>query len=320
MPQTLTSLTSEEIILLAREIIAAENILQNSPTGLRLREHLQARIGEVVEQIREGIIPPDAEAAFHRPRKTSACRQPWQSPLIGALGKVAACCGGAPPIGTLAEQSMRDIMNGEAVRAVRASILEGRPIIPCETCSFAEATSFAEFNWQIREWMGDTTLPPFDSDVQNITWPGLMGAPQYTVAVENSKLNTDGGGAAALIEGQANGFHRVFFDIARAEYSEIRFRVRPAGRRGLRLDLCQRETMVGRAHIVLSHQSRVTTPIGPVDCVVTPAHDRWYDVTATFPGPRLVSEIGFNLLREDGAVKYPGDGHSGLEIAAVSIG
>src|SRR5262249_10979480 len=245
--------------------------------------------------------------------------QPWQAPLVGALGKVYPCCGGAGVIGDLSKQSMRQGMNGERARAIRASILEGRPIINCQSCSFAVGQGFAELPRDVREWMGDSSLPPFDSDVERTVWRGLLGSREHDVVVENAKLNVDDGGAAALIENGGIGYHRVYFDVARAERSEIRFRVRPAGRRRLRLDFCDRATMVGRAHIVLSHQPRVTAPIGGVRCHVIPGDDRWYHVSAALPSAQPVSEVGFLLMREDDAVNYSGDGSSGLELAAISL-
>jgi len=319
-PKTLSDLSSDEVIVLAREIIAAEDALHGSATALRLQEHLQARIAEVLEQIREGLTPADAGAYFHRRLNTSACRQPWNGAMIGALGKVHPCCGAGRPIGHLAKQSMQQVMDGDSIRAIRASILDGRPNIPCETCSFALSMSFPEFTRQIREWMGDEDLPPYDSDVTRTVWRGLMGSARHDVVVENAQMDVDEIGAVALVESPANGYHRVFFDVAPAEYSNISFRVRPAGRRRLRLDFSERQTMVGRAHIVFSHQPRVVASIGALKCVVTPADDRWYDVTAMLPAPQPISALSFFLMREDDAVIYSGDGKSGLEIAAVALG
>ena len=321
-PEMLASLSEDEVLLLAREIAAAENALSGSATALRLQEHLQARIGELIEQVREGTTPADAGSVFHRRLNTSACLQPWNSPMVRAAGTIIPCCGTGTgiPTGTLASQSMDEIMNGDAVRAIRAAILQGRPTVQCETCSFALAMSFPEFTRHIREWMGDENLPPYDAEMIRTTWPGLMGSAGHDVVVENARLNADDAGAVALIESQASGYHRVFFSVATAEYSNISFRARPAGRRRLRLDFSRRETMVGRAHIVFSQQPKVASPIGPLTCVVTPAGDRWYEVKATLSAPRLVSELAFFLMRENDAVNYSGDGKSGLEIAAVSLG
>ncbi len=166
MPETLNSLTDDEAILLAKQIIVAEDTLQGGPTILALQEHLRVRIGAVVEQVRKGIIPVEAAAHFHRRLNSSACRQPWLSPLVGATGKVNPCCGGSwsGPIGNLTTATMREIVEGEAYRAVRASILEGRPIVACDGCSFARGMSFPEFARDIREWLGDTNPSNLESE------------------------------------------------------------------------------------------------------------------------------------------------------------
>jgi MoaA/NifB/PqqE/SkfB family radical SAM enzyme len=321
MPDTLDSLTDDEVILLAKQIIAAEEALRGSAAALRLQEHLEFRIGEVIELIREETVPADAGAYFHRRMNSSACRQPWLAPLVGAIGKVNACCGSGPAgrVGDLTTASMREIVDGEAFRAIRASILDGRPIVPCHTCSFAHRMSFPEFARDIREWLGETTPATYETYAQRTVWPGLLGSSEHPVMVENSLLRIGDRGAAALIENQPNGMHRVLFDIDRAVYSEISFRARPAGRRRLRLDFAEQGTMIGRAHIVLTRRPMVEVTIGAMTCLVTPANDSWYEVKATLPVPEILSHINLSLLREDNAVNYPGDGFSGLDISGFCV-
>jgi hypothetical protein len=53
---------------------------------------------------------------------------------------------------------MPEIVDGEAARALRASILEGRPIVPCRTCSLAHSMSFPEFARDLRAWLGEANL------------------------------------------------------------------------------------------------------------------------------------------------------------------
>jgi len=320
MPETLDCLTEGEVILLARQIIAAEDVLAGSSTALRLRDHLRARIEEVVEQLREGRTPA-AAAYFHRRMESAGCYQPWQSPMVGATGKVVACCGSgsAGPIGSLANQSMSELMDGEAARAVRASVLAGHPTVACETCSFAQDMSYPEFARQIRGWLGDTSGPAQQSDQRREVWPGLLGASDHPVVVENAALRFVGRGRATLSERVHDGYHRVFFDIAPALYSQVTVRLRPAGRRRLRLDCCVPGSVVGRAHIRLSQRPAVTIPMGAMRCVVAPAGEGWYDVSATFPGRQRLSEIGLFLMREDEAVDYRGDGRSGLEISGLRL-
>src|SRR5580704_12480127 len=86
VPDTLDTLNNDDVLTLARQINAAEEEITGSGTALRLQEHLQVRIGEVCEQLREGAIPANPAAHFHRRLITSACAQPWISPFVSADG------------------------------------------------------------------------------------------------------------------------------------------------------------------------------------------------------------------------------------------
>jgi MoaA/NifB/PqqE/SkfB family radical SAM enzyme len=156
MPETLDRLTGSEIILLAEQIAAAEEALAGSSTSLRLQEHLQARVEAIIAELREGRSFPDPGTYFHRRMDSSACRQPWIMPMVRANGDVLPCCGvgEAGPVGNLFHASMHDIVDGERHRAIRASILEGQPLVSCRTCSFARDTSFSEFRREIEAWQG----------------------------------------------------------------------------------------------------------------------------------------------------------------------
>jgi hypothetical protein len=90
---------------------------------------------------------------------------------------------------------------------------------------------------------------------------------EYPVLVENSPLAFGDEGAATIIENRPNGLHRIPIDIKSAEYSEIRFLVRPAGRRRLRLDFAKGATMIGRAHVLLTPNSKADVAIGAMNCL-----------------------------------------------------
>jgi hypothetical protein len=214
---------------------------------------------------------------------------------------------------------MAEVLDSAEARALRASILDGRPTVRCETCGFAYDMSYPEFTRQMRGWLGDTSLPPPETDQQQIVWPGLLDASDYPVVVENAALQADDGGHAVLTEQAFEGYHRVFFDVARAAYSQLTVRLRPAGRRRLRLDCCLLDSIVGRAQIRLSQRPALTIPMGAMQCTVTPVGDGWYEVKAVFAAPQPLSSIGLFLTREDEAVIYRGDGRSGLEIAGFRI-
>jgi hypothetical protein len=214
---------------------------------------------------------------------------------------------------------MREIMDGDASRTIRASILAGEPIVNCRTCSFAHSMSFPQFVSDIREWQGETVGPASESVAQQVLWPGLLGSPEYPVIIENSLLTFGDEGAAKLIEDRPRGLHRVLIDIQSGDHSEIRFLAQPAGRLRLRLDLAKKTTMVGRAHIVFSQSSKVDVTIGAVTCQVMPAQDRWYEVRAQLPRETPFSHINLSLMREDNAIIYPGDGRSGLAFSGLSV-
>lgn len=158
MPATINDLNDQEILALARDLIATENGLAGSQTTLQIREYLTARIGPIMQAIRNGVAAPSTASYFHRPTaETSACGMPWTQPFVRADGKVFACCmmvdKDIAPIGTLASSSpIETILNGEAAREVRASILNGTPSVPCAGCTLAKAESFAELAEEIRAW------------------------------------------------------------------------------------------------------------------------------------------------------------------------
>jgi hypothetical protein len=213
---------------------------------------------------------------------------------------------------------MAEILDGPALRAVRASILNGRPTVSCHGCLLARAESFDEFTREIREWQGESVTAVHDSDVERTVWPSLLGHDNYPVVVENSKIKIDAD-AATLTEGQLRGLHRILFDLQRMEISEISFLVRPAGRRRLRLDLADGSAMQGRVHVVLTRNPKAEVALGLLDCVATPSHDRWYSVTAVFRTPTVLSNINLSLMREDGGVVYAGDGRCGLELRGFHL-
>lgn len=315
MPETLDRLTGDEVVLLACQIIAAEDELCGSGTSLYLRDHLRARIEDIVEQLREGGIPADPAGYFHRRMASSACRQPWASPSVRANGNVYPCCmvGEGEPLGNLATSSLDKILDNQSSRAVRAEILDGKTNLPCEGCTLASGESFDDFVHEIREWQGESGAIFYQQDIEHAVWRGLLGREDYPIIVENGNLNaTDE--TIRIIEGRQRGLHRLLFDVDRSAVSELSFAVRPEGRRRLRLDLGDVGNVLARAHIVLTMIPRIDVPIGSPVCVAAPAADRWYHVEARFRDPIVFSNINLTLMREDNAVIYRGDTRSGLEL------
>jgi MoaA/NifB/PqqE/SkfB family radical SAM enzyme len=317
VPETLDTLGDEEVVLLAQQIVATEDALFDGTTSLRLQDHLRMRIGEVLEEVRQGGKPRDAAQSFQRTLTLSACRQPWQSPLVTQDGRVWACCVGAEEalIGDLANSTMAEILDSDAARAIRASILEGKPTLPCDGCSFASDLSLTDFAQDIREWQGDTAEPR-ETDVQFTVWPGLLSVPDHQVILENASL-TVSQGIASLIENDTYGLHRVLVDIDNS--TKIIFRMHPHGRRRLRLDLAHQSghQMIGRLHVAAARAPTAEVTMGELCHGVTLLPDGWLEVTVRSSVP--FSHINISLMRDDDAVLYRGDGKSAMEIWDLQI-
>ena len=319
VPDTLETLTDDDVVLLARQIIAAEIALSDGPTALRLQSHLQLRIGDVLEDVREGRRPQNAAALFHRRRLgISACRQPWQSPLISADGEVWPCCvaGSTAPIGTVTgTATLAEILNSDRARSVRASILEGKPSLPCDGCSFASDLPFEDFVQEIREWQGDIGVDRA-TDVRVSVWPGLLGVAKHQVTLENAGLASDAG-ITSLSESNGYGLHRVLFDPP--DSAQIIFRMRPKGRRRLRVDLAAErgQRMIGRAHVVAARAPSAEVAMGELVCHFTALTDGWLELSVQ--SVKSFSHINITLMRDDNAVLYRGDGRSAVDISDLRL-
>jgi len=130
-------------------------------------------------------------------------------------------------LANLATASLAGIVDGERYRAVRRSILDGRPIVNCRGCSMAQRQSFAEFVRGIREWQGDPTAWQNDSRVDRGAWPGPFSAAEYPVILENRALRVGERGAATLIEDTHNGLHRCLFDLETPTTAELALLAKP---------------------------------------------------------------------------------------------
>lgn len=311
VPNTLGTLTDEDVLLFAQQLIAAEDALADSRTSLRLQDHLRVRISDVLEDVRKGVKPHSATSSFNRPRTVSACRQPWQAPLVTPEGKILPCCvAGDMAIGDLSSgATMAEILDSDAARAVRASILEGKPTLPCENCSFASDLPLVEFIQDILEWQGGVAAPR-ESDVQTSVWPDLLGIAQHPVTVENAGL-AHSEGIASLNETASHGLHRVLLDSC--DHSEIAFRIRPKGRRRIRLDLAAGHVMVGRAHLAAARIPTAEIEMGELSYRFASLPDGWLQVIVQ--SPKAFSHVNITLMRDDNAVSYRGDGRSAMEIA-----
>jgi MoaA/NifB/PqqE/SkfB family radical SAM enzyme len=318
VPETLDALTSDEVVSLARQIVAAEKLAADGLISLQLQGHLRLRLESVLEDVRDGRQPQDAAASFHRRMMVvSACYQPWQSPLVMPDGKVLPCCV-APDTAAIGDltrtASMTDILESDAALAIRASILDGKPLLPCDGCSFATDLSRDDFVREIREWQNEAEGR--QSDVKFSVWPNLFGVPQHGIILENAGLRVEPG-AGSLNEDSSYGMHRILVDSETS--SEMEFRIRPNGRRRIRLDLAddRGRVMIGRVHLAATRDPRAEIAMGELHCRLTPSSDGWLKVTVQ--SPKSFSHFNITLMRDDNAVMYRGDGRSAVDISDLRI-
>jgi len=102
---------------------AAQQVLQGSRTQLCVQPRLlQLYGGESEEGPRAGL--------------TRVCLQPWTSYTVGADGQVFPCCVTAESFARI-DQATDDLLNGEAIRTLRARLLDGDLPEMCQSCSNA---------------------------------------------------------------------------------------------------------------------------------------------------------------------------------------
>jgi MoaA/NifB/PqqE/SkfB family radical SAM enzyme len=319
VPDTLDTVTDADVVKLAHQIIAAENALFESLTSLRLQDHLQQRLSEVLAQMRHGQTPKDAAASFHRRRGLSACRQPWQSPIVLADGKVLACCvaGGVAPLGELTgTTTMAEILESNVARTVRASILEGKPVLPCENCSFASDLPFEDFIADIHEWQGVPSGAAREVEARSVPWPGILGVPEHQVTLENARLNVSAG-IALLSENDYYGHHRVLIDWH--DCSEITLRCRPKGRGRIRLDLAAERgrLMIARLHVAATRAPSAEVAMGELGYRLESLSEGWLQLIVQ--SAKSFSHFNLTLMRDENTVSYRGDDRSAIEISDLRV-
>tara|TARA_B110001454_G_C12521181_1_gene351135 strand:+ start:108 stop:467 length:360 start_codon:yes stop_codon:yes gene_type:complete len=78
-------------------------------------------------------IRSDFFSAENSDGMTRGCIDPWQKIFIKADGKVALCCY-TPPVGSIEEDNIDDIVNNEKSMAYRQGLLNGELIGNCRNC------------------------------------------------------------------------------------------------------------------------------------------------------------------------------------------
>jgi hypothetical protein len=307
------------VLTLIRQIAGAEEALSNSATVLRMQDHLRLRVDNLLDAMQNGTWPQNAAREFHRRLDLSACRQPWQSPVITQTGKVLPCCI-APETAAIGDLTVTPdlaaILDSEPARAVRASILNGKSTLPCDKCSLASELPLADFVQEVKEWQGVAAATPREIARHPAVWPNLFGAAEWPVTLEEAAL-TASRDTAVLSESEAYALHRVLFDCKNT--AGIDFRMRPKGRRRLRVDFGSEggRTMVGRLHIAATKSPAGDIEIGKLDCRLAITADGLLQVSVRSAVP--FSHVNITLMNEHNAVVYRGDGKSAVEFSDLQV-
>jgi hypothetical protein len=93
------------------------------------------------------------------PGLTRDCVDPWTYVEFRVNGDVAPCCK-RPGIGNLASQNLPAILNGEPVRALRASLLEGALDRTCADCTMRAPTTPAALTAKVSQLLAEVRVPP----------------------------------------------------------------------------------------------------------------------------------------------------------------
>jgi MoaA/NifB/PqqE/SkfB family radical SAM enzyme len=63
-----------------------------------------------------------------------ACQMPWTGLMVESDGNAKVCCYTSPYVGNLNEQTLEEIWNGEPIKALRKSFIDGCPPEGCVNC------------------------------------------------------------------------------------------------------------------------------------------------------------------------------------------
>ena len=103
---------------------------------------------------------------------TRDCLDPWQYVEFRPTGEVGPCC--VRVIGSLVQQNLAQILNGEKVRRLKADLLRGEPDATCRACGLHGEAPIAEFQEKVRKLV-ESVRPPeaFDEESYLEANPGL---------------------------------------------------------------------------------------------------------------------------------------------------
>ncbi|GAC1657546.1 MAG: hypothetical protein NVS9B12_09680 [Vulcanimicrobiaceae bacterium] len=97
---------------------------------------------------------------------TRDCVDPWYFVDIRTNGDVAPCCYRGPAVGNVKVQSLAEIFNGEPVREVRRSLLEGDLDELCGRCNIRAVTRPEHLQKKVADLIERFKIPDdFDAEL-----------------------------------------------------------------------------------------------------------------------------------------------------------
>jgi hypothetical protein len=93
------------------------------------------------------------------PGLTRDCVDPWEYVEFRVNGDVAPCCA-RPGVGNLASQNLAAILNGDAIRALRAALLQGTLDRACTNCTLRAPTTPAVLTEKVEQLLSKVAVPP----------------------------------------------------------------------------------------------------------------------------------------------------------------
>jgi hypothetical protein len=98
-------------------------------------------------------VPPDGGC-------TRLCLDPWAKCFIRANGDVWLCCNGAV-VGSLADKSLPEILDGSEARRYRLGLLAGSPEPACRHCPDRRSVPIQELTTCVEQYLSSGEMNVF---------------------------------------------------------------------------------------------------------------------------------------------------------------
>jgi hypothetical protein len=143
----LTTIEEHELTPLLATLDSALQLLQRHGVSVSIAggavQNLLDRYRSVVHERDPPEKQNTATEVEDMSQVTRDCTDPWTMVVFRGDGGIAPCCR-RPPIGTLTEDSLPTILNGDKARELKANLLSGRLDDHCMNCQARAMTSPAQ--------------------------------------------------------------------------------------------------------------------------------------------------------------------------------